>query len=358
MQLPNHGANPEHLVRSLHLSQSENTIDFSVNTNPFPLQNHIIANWNQYIESISKYPDPSSEQFIEFLSTKENVQRNQLLLGNGAAQLIYLLAMYFQKKKVAILEPTFSEYREACVAFGCDIEGIIMGHPWELNKEKLVKRCQQKDVLFICNPNNPTGVSYPPEDLIHVIQKLSSYNVTVIIDEAFFDFQEHGTTLIQLVNQYDNLIILRSLTKMYGLAGLRLGFMAANETVIASVSKLQHPWSINGLAQQIGLECLQDDVHVRNTQEFMKNERLRLFPLLEELGYEVSNSQVNYYLLKEKDKKEDCLALIKFLIVNGIIPRHTYNFVSLQGQYIRLAIKTTEENNYLLNVLRRWRETC
>ncbi len=358
MQLPNHGANPDHLVRALRLSKPQHAIDFSVNTTPFPLPDHIRTNWNNYFETIGRYPDPGSEQLLEFLSRKEGVNKKQLLVGNGAAQLIYLLATYFQKKKVAILEPTFSEYRDACFAFGCEIESVIMDEPWQVNKEDLVRRCKKSDILFVCNPNNPTGVSYPLADMVFVIKELSLHGVMVVVDEAFFDFQVQGVTLIQMVNQFDNLIILRSLTKMYGLAGLRLGFMAANDKIIANISKLQNPWSVNGLAQQIGLECLRNDEYVKQVQLYMKNERLHLFPLLNELGYEVSNSQVNFYLLKDKNKQRDSIELMKYLILNGIIPRHTYNFASLHGRYLRLAIRTQEDNKRLLKVLQRWRETC
>ncbi|QOY35914.1 threonine-phosphate decarboxylase CobD [Anaerobacillus isosaccharinicus] len=358
MQFPNHGANPGHLTKVLKLQLQEEAIDFSVNTTPFPLQKNIEANWRDYLETITKYPDPTSEQLKILIAKKEGLTANELLVGNGAAQLIFLIAMYFQGKEVAIVEPTFSEYRDACKAFNCEVEGLVINKPWRLDVEDIYHRCKSKQLLFICNPNNPTGIAYSLEKLQNLIERLALLGVTVVIDEAFFDFQEEGNTLINLVQKHSNLIVLRSLTKMYGIAGLRLGFMAANPTLVRKISRLQNPWSVNGLAQQIGYECLKDSCYVREVQEFMKSERGRVFPQLRQLGYEISNSKVNFYLLKERDKNEDCLPLIKFLIESGIIPRHTYNFSSLDGRYIRLAIKSVGENNRLLNALKRWKERC
>jgi threonine-phosphate decarboxylase len=358
MQLPSHGANPKHLTKLLQLPLQENAIDFSVNTTPFPLQRHVVDNWNNYLEVITKYPDPTSEKLKMVIAEKEQLSTNELLVGNGVAQLIFLIATYFQKKRVAIVEPTFSEYRDACRTFGCDIETIVLNEPWLLDVDKILQGCLKSQLLFICNPNNPTGVAYPLKQLEDVIKNLALVDITVVIDEAFFDFQEEGKTLIQLIKRYPNLIVLRSLTKMYGIAGLRLGYMAANPIVIKNISKLQNPWSVNGIAQLLGCDCLEDAQYVRNVQEFVTLERKRVFYRLQQLGYETSNSQVNFYILREVEKQEDCIILMKYLIENDLIPRHTYNFPALEGRYLRLAIKTVEENNQLLTVLQRWKQRC
>lgn len=358
MFLPSHGANPEKLTQLLELPLREDAIDFSVNTTPFPLQANITANWSQYLETITKYPDPSSQQLKEVIACKEKLTTSEILVGNGAAQLIYLIATFFAEKHVVIVEPTFSEYRDACTTFSCQVEAFHLQKPWLLDVENLINACKNKDLLFICNPNNPTGVAYSLEKLEFLIARLSNLGVTVVIDEAFYDFKLGGASMIELVSRYSNLIVLRSLTKMYGIAGIRLGYLAANPTFIKKIAPLQNPWSVNGLAQKLGSECLQDESYVKKNQEFFSEERKRIFPLLENCGYEVSKSEVNFYLLKEQDKHEDCIAFIKYLIEHGIIPRHTYNFPTLAGKYIRLAIKTKEENNQLLTALQGWESQC
>lgn len=353
MQLPNHGANPKHLTEVLKMPLLENSIDFSVNTTPFPLPTTIIEKWFDYIEGISQYPDPNSEALKQTIALKEKISIDSLLIGNGAAQLIFMIALYFQNKRVAIVEPTFSEYRDACRVFNCQIDEIILQSPWQLDVEKVIQHSKHSDVLFICNPNNPTGVSYSPLQLEYIIEKLQQ--VTVVIDEAFYDFKADGKTVIQLINKYPNVIVLRSLTKMYGIAGLRLGYLATHKRLLEKLKCFQNPWSVNSLAQQIGDDCLKNEQYVKEVQQFIKKERDRIFPIIDELGYERSNSEVNFYLLKEKEKEKDTLPFIKFLIELGIIPRHTYNFPSLNGHYLRFAIKTKQENNQLLLALKRWR---
>ncbi len=358
MQLPNHGANPEHLAKQLEILLQANAIDFSVNTTPLPLQTQISENWQSYLETITKYPDPTSEQLTAVIAEKEGLSPHELLVGNGAAQLIFLLALFFQRKRVAIVEPSFSEYRDACQIFNCEIEGIFLNNPWKLDVTEIIAKSKQKDLLFICNPNNPTGVAYSLQEIEYVIEKLEPFQVTVVIDEAFYDFQENGPTLIKLVKNYQNVIVLRSLTKMYGIAGLRLGYIAANPSFIQKLRLLQAPWSVNGLVQRIGCDCLQDLRYPKEVQKYCKSERQRIFPLLREMGYEVSNSVVNFYLLKEKTQQGESMPLLKFLLQQGIVPRHTYNFPSLDGRYLRLAVKTVSENNQLLAVLARWKEQC
>lgn len=358
MLLPSHGANPEKLTELLQLPLRTDAIDFSVNTAPFPLQAKITANWSEYLETITKYPDPLSEQLKEVIAGKEQLATSEILVGNGAAQLIFLIAMFFAEKRVVIVEPTFSEYRDACKTFSCQVEAHHLLKPWQLDIEKLINTCKNKDLLFICNPNNPTGVAYSAQELEFLIARVASLGVTVVVDEAFYDFKLDGATVIELVKKYPNLVVLRSLTKMYGIAGIRLGYLAANSTFIKNISPFQNPWSVNGLAQKIGSECLQDTAYVKKIQEFFAQERQRIFPILENYDYEISKSEVNFYLLKEKNKQEDCLPLIKYLIKHGIIPRHTYNFPSLDGNYLRLAIKTKAENNQLLTVLQGWIRQC
>lgn len=356
MHLPNHGANPRQLTKLLHLPFKEHAVDFSVNTTPFELQSSIKENWQQYITTISKYPDPSSEQLRVVIAAKENISINEILVGNGAAQLIFLIAQFFSHKRVTIVEPTFSEYRDACATFGCEVDGIIIDQPWNLDVENIINQAKNKDLLFICNPNNPTGVAYLHTDLLFIIESLSKYDVMVVIDEAFYDFQINAPTIISYIKKFPNLIVLRSLTKMYGIAGIRLGYVASQENLIKKLSPLQNPWSVNGLAQRIGQDCLKDDLYVSKVQNYIARERERIFPLIQGYGFETSLSEVNFYLLKEMDKKTDLMPLIKFLIERGIIPRHTYNFPSLDGKFIRLAIKNVEENNRLLEVLQLWKD--
>lgn len=362
MLLPNHGANPEALLKALQMDVTNSHIDYSVNTNPFGLPKIIVEQWESYQELISLYPDPTCSQLKEKIASYNQVKKEQILVGNGAAELIFLLASHFQRKKVLIVEPTFSEYRDACHSFECTVDHVILSreNDWQLEVDQLIEkiRTNQYVALFLCHPNNPTGCMYHREDLLSIIREADHFGVTVIIDEAFYDFCTETITVAPYIKEFSNLVVLRSLTKMYSIAGVRLGYALMNEDFATKLASRQHPWNINGIAQAIGVTVFSDDSFAKDTATKIANERNRLFQQLTTIGYDVSPSVVNYYLLKETEKNVDLLPFMKYLIKNGIIPRHTYNFIGLDGKYLRLTIKEKEQNDQLLSVLKGWKETC
>lgn len=362
MHLPNHGANPQNLLSALKIEAPKNAIDFSVNTNPFGPPPIIEDNWSTYYSTLTHYPDPTCLKLKETIANCNQVEKNNVIVGNGAAEIIFLIAQYFSNKKVLIVEPTFSEYRDACTAFGCEIEQVYLEEAsrWQLQVEAITTKINSDSIsaLFLCHPNNPTGCIYNRESLLTIIQVAKENGVTVIIDEAFYDFCTEDISMSSYLSEYSNLVILRSLTKMFSIAGIRLGYALGEASFIQCIASKQHPWNVNGLAQKIGLQLFSEKGFVQNTARKIEEERIRLFNSLEILGYEVSPSAVNYYILKEKNKDVDSLPLIRFLIQGGIIPRHTYNFNGLDGRYIRLTIKGQAENDKLLSLLKGWKDRC
>ncbi|MGO4888241.1 threonine-phosphate decarboxylase CobD [Anaerobacillus sp. MEB173] len=357
MVLPNHGANPNHTIEALGLTVKQEIIDFSVNTNPYGSPAEIKEQWLDYFQNVESYPDPHVKELRQEISKTENISADHILVGNGAAELIFLIGNHFRQSRVLIVEPTFSEYRDACEAFGSHVESFLLSEEngWQIDVEKLVKEMKNKDLLFICHPNNPTGVVYQPSHWGYLFKKAEELGVVVIVDEAFYDFCMEDISVSEFVKEYANLIVLRSLTKMYAIAGIRLGYLLAHPSLIGQLRQLQHPWSVNGLAQKIGLVCLNASSHAKKSREKIAVERERLFPLIREQGFILSQSSTNYYLIREHGHKKDMKSLMTFLIEHGIIPRHTYNFKGLDGKYLRLAIKTETENNKLLDVLRGWK---
>ncbi len=355
MSLPNHGANPDQLAGALGLKLPELSIDFSVNTNPFgPPRLLMNESETDLLKVMANYPDPHVTQLTKLLAERNHVLTTQVLVGNGAAELIFLLASLFRDKKVRIIEPAFSEYRDACSAYGCRIESFILQEPWELKGETIKTIVSGVELLFLCSPNNPTGVRYPKATIVALLKEAEKANVHVVVDEAFYDFCEEQEGLEDLCHEFQNLIILRSLTKMYAIAGLRLGYMIADETVIRRLKALQPPWSVNGLAQKIGLSLLQDRSFVRDTVKKLHVERKWMKEKLEGLNFDISCSTVNFYLLSEKNKG-DLHELFVYLLKRGIVARHTYNFNGLNGRYLRLAVKDRPSNEQLLLALMDWR---
>jgi threonine-phosphate decarboxylase len=255
-----------------------------------------------------------------------------------------------------VAEPSFSEYEKACRANDCEIQyHSLMGSHFELSIDELLPILSSADALFLCNPNNPTGIQYPVSTVLSIIQECEKRNCFVILDEAFYDFLVNYESFIPSINKFANLIIIRSMTKMFAIPGIRLGYLAAAPSLIAEISKYQPHWSINSIALLAGELFLQNEEFIKTTQVYISEERERLFTFFKKHNYVMTSSQVNFYLLRDSNLLEQ-KTLFEFLLQKGIIPRHTYNFPGLEGKWLRFAIKSKEENSKLMEVLLEWRQ--
>ncbi|MFC0271551.1 threonine-phosphate decarboxylase [Metabacillus herbersteinensis] len=355
MNLPSHGANPAHLYSSLGIKMPSQILDFSVNTNVF--SKDLDVSKDNILKWVQEYPDPEASLVIEALTRKHFLDSTQLLVGNGASQAIYLLAQLFQGQTVGIIQPTFSEYQKACQNFDCEIVTIFSEEEnnWQPNFDDFKQLIREVDVVFICHPNNPTGTTY--ERIEEMIQLAALSEVTIVVDEAFYDFYENDrNSLITKLNHYQNLIILRSLTKMYNLAGIRLGYIAAQPSTIKKLRKRQPTWSVNSLAISLGAHCVNTlDEMVVQTRKKVSSERIRIRKALIDLNYYVSPSVTNFYLIRDLSANRNRELLI-YLLENGIVARHTENFPGLGGNYIRFAVKDKSENDRLLTLLKEWKK--
>jgi len=258
-------------------------------------------------------------------------------------------------KKVLLLQPTFSEYEKACRANKCEVQYHQLREPhFELKLDELRAKLVYADVIFLCNPNNPTGIQYSSATIISLIEACEKENCMVILDEAFFDFLLEYDSFIPYINKFPNLLIIRSMTKMYSIPGIRLGYLVAQPAIVSELSELQSHWSTNTIALLAGELCLQNESFIKETQDYISNERNRLFHFFKQQEYISSFSKVNFYLLQDPLLGNQ-FPLFKFLLDQGIIPRHTMNFPGLEGRWLRFAIKGVEENNRLMEVLTRWR---
>jgi threonine-phosphate decarboxylase len=353
--LPLHGSNPQHLFKSLGLSFPEKYIDFSANINPLGPPPALKEKWNDFFREIIVYPDPFAEKLKNRIADREQISVDSILIGNGGAELITLVARLLSGKKVVVVEPSFSEYEKACRANNCEIQYHQLVEPnFELSIDELLPSLSSAGALFLCNPNNPTGIQYPVSTVISIIQKCESQNCFVVLDEAFYDFLVNYESFIPYINKFSNLIIIRSMTKMFAIPGLRLGYLAAAPALIAEISKLQPHWSINSIALLAGELCLQNEEYIQETQVYISEERERLSTFFKENNFVITFSQVNFYLLRDSNLQEQD-SLFEFLLLKGIIPRHTFNFPGLEGNWLRFAIKSKDENSKLMEVLLEWR---
>lgn len=330
-------------------------IDFSANINPLGPPRVLEEKWAEYYSKINDYPDPYVLSLKQQIAESENVNLSSILIGNGGAELITLIGRMLERKNVLIIEPTFSEYEKACQANDCNISYHYIKEPdWCLQIEELTKRLENIEAVFLCNPNNPTGVRYSYGEILQLVEACKQQNSFLIIDEAFYDFLDDYEAMTPLLRNYSNLIILRSMTKMYAIPGLRLGYALACSDVIQKLAVYQSHWSVNMLASMAGEECLKDETFTSQTRKYIRKERERLFTFFREEEFDVSPSQVNFYLLRDS-KLEGQLLFFEYLLYRGIVPRHTVNFPGLEGGWLRFAIKSTEDNEYLMEVLKEWR---
>ncbi|WP_066253576.1 threonine-phosphate decarboxylase CobD [Neobacillus drentensis] len=352
---PSHGSNPQYLYKAMGLALPKQFIDFSANINPLGPPPALKEKWLDFFHEINVYPDPFAAKLRDIISKSEQVPNESIFIGNGGAELITLVARMLAGKKVVIVEPTFTEYEEACRANSCEIIYHQLIEPnFELNTADLHMSLLDADALFLCNPNNPTGIQYSASTIISIVEECEQRDCLVILDEAFFDFLIEYESLVPYINKFSNLIIIRSLTKMFAIPGIRLGYLIAPPALVSELSKWQSHWSVNTIALLAGELCLQSGSFMIETQEYICNERRRLFSFFIKNEFVVSSSRVNFYLLQDP-LLPDQFSLFEFLLHQGIIPRHTFNFPGLEGRWLRFAIKGHEDNNQLMEVLTHWR---
>ncbi|MBT2689174.1 threonine-phosphate decarboxylase [Bacillus sp. ISL-47] len=357
MKWPPHGSNPQYLYAAMDMPLPEKRIDFSANINPIGPPAELKERWGTLIDFITDYPDPNALSLKKKLALAAGVKDTQILVGNGGAELISLIARMMAGKRVLIVQPAFSEYEAACKVNGCTITyHQLESDTWCLNMEALSLKLMNADAVFFCNPNNPTGIYYPESAVKELIEACMERHCLLVIDEAFYDFVKDYQSITPYIKNNPSIMILRSMTKMFAVPGLRLGYLLANEELIEKVSAIQPHWSVNALALKAGEWCLEGEQHLRLTREVIQMEKERLFLFYQKHNFSVSSTDVNFYLLKDP-VLDDQLPLFQYLLEKGIIPRHTMNFPGLRGKWLRFAIKAPENNDRLMEAMGEWRES-
>ncbi len=331
-----HGANPEKLYEQFGIKMPDKVIDYSDNGNAIKQDKQLNINYEAYFD---EYPDDETTALRKLISERENLPVENILFANGTNELIYILASFYQNKTVAILHPTYSEYEKALKAYNVNVEYLF----------DFKEITENHRALLICNPNNPTGRYFNNEIMMDLVKKLNQMNIDLIVDEAYIDFMKEKHQTLD-VNKFTNIYILRSLTKFFHLSGLRIGYVLSSRDNIEKIKTRQPTWSVNSIAQVVSLAYLNDFSFIEKTKNFYESERNRIFSELRYLGFEVLDSVVNFFVMKVSDDED----LIRFLLTKGIVIRHTRNFPGLDGNYVRITIKSKEENDYLITSLKEY----
>ena len=323
-------------------------LDFSANINPLGLPIGVEKALVNSICDCTNYPDPLCRELTLAIAQNENIQPESILCGSGASDIIYRVAYATHPKKAVVAAPCFAEYEQALNAAGCEVYHHILHEKDEftLTDSILQVLTGDIDILFLCSPNNPTGAPVERELLIKILKQCDKNNIIFVLDECFNDFLDDPQTytMKQYISGHNNLIILRAFTKMYALAGVRLGYaLCQNHTLLGKMYACGSPWGVSSLAQAAGIQALKEGDFVLETKALIKKERAFLKAGLSGLGCRVYASHANYIFFSPHVK-----GLCKKLEESGILVRSCENYKGLQGEYCRIAVKTHSENERLL----------
>ena len=311
---------------------------------------YLDANENPFVNGVNRYPDPQQRKLKEVIARGRGVAANQLLLGNGSDEVLDLIFRAFctpNKDNVIVMPPTYGMYKVLANINCVSLDEAPLNNDFQLvTKDILNQISSQTKAIFLCSPNNPSGNSFRREDILTLLQ---SFTGLVVVDEAYIDFSTQKSLTAELPS-YPNLIITQTLSKAYGLAGIRLGICIASEEIINILNKIKPPYNINSLTQERAISALEDwDTTQRQITQLIA-ERKGLFAQLEKISFveKVYPSDANFLLVRVDDANKRYAQLIQ----NNIVVRNRSKQVGCEN-CLRFSIGTPQENQILIETLNR-----
>ncbi|MEW5920106.1 MAG: threonine-phosphate decarboxylase CobD [Bacillota bacterium] len=336
--------------------RAEDFCDFSSNINPLGPPQGLVDELKQHLEwDLCRYPTPQARDFRSALAGHLDVPEERLLPGNGASELIHLFSLWHRPPQVFIPSPTFSEYERAARIAGAGVKRIPL-YPGTLPDPRAVlKELSGPGLLVICNPNNPTGSIIPADSMEEIVRDAGKKEIDVLVDESFFPLTGKSAHESLCGRDYANLWVVTSLTKLWALPGIRLGYLYGSGKKFAALTRNGDPWRVNALAQRAGLYCLGDKDYLRKSLALILEEKDYLrqaFKNFEELV--VFPAAANFFLLRCEKSGFSSATLYRFLAARGILIRNAANFPYLDDRYFRVTVRCRADNNRLLEGLRQY----
>lgn len=325
-------------------------LDFSANVSPLGLPQGVALAINDALAQVSLYPDPLCRELCAALAAAESVPQEYILCGNGAAGLIYRYAIGAKPRRALITAPTFAEYEAALNTVGCEVKHYRLSeqNDFELTADFLNAIDNDIDVLFLCQPNNPTGRLIEPELLQRIIERCAQCGTRVLVDECFLDFLPRPDKFSAkgYLLSAPNLLVLKAFTKLYGMAGIRLGYaLCADSALLERMRAAGQPWEVSSLAQVAGVAALRETEYVAQVCALIAQQRPKLEQGLRELGLRVVHGSANYILFRATE------ALGEKLMAKGVVLRSCTNYIGLDKAWYRTAVRTGPENKLLLDAI-------
>lgn len=326
-------------------------LDLSANVSPLGVPERVRAAIAAAAAQADRYPDPLCRELCRAIGTAEGIPAEWVLCGNGAADLIWRLAAALRPRKALVPAPAFAEYEAALNSVGCHAEHSFLpqAQDFAVGEAFLKDITPGIELVFLCEPNNPTGRTTPMELLLRIADRCAAVGAVLLVDACFESFlddpQAHSP--VPLLKEYPNLVVLKAFTKLYAMAGVRLGYaLCADVSLLEKLRQAGPPWSVSSLAQAAGRAALREQEYVAQVRELIREQRAFLRRGLEELGLRVIPGEANYLLFR-------CtVPLLVPLRQRGILLRGCGNYHGLDDTWYRTAVRTEPENRRLLAALK------
>ena len=326
-------------------------LDFSVNLNPLGMPEEILQAVRDHGLEYDRYPDPNCRALRRALAAREGVPEEWLVFGNGAADLIVRLAMAVKPRQALVPAPTFSEYEAAVKLAGGETRRFFLdgSRGYRVTADYAGAVRPGDEMVFLCNPNNPTGRLLPLPLLEWILQGCAAWGARVFLDECFLDLTEDGVSAKALLAAHPGLLILKAFTKSYGMAGIRLGYcLCADNALLHEMAAASPPWNVSTPAQNAGVAALAERDFLQRTLSLVRRERRWLTDNLTALGFWVCPSHTNYLLFRGP------LGLREGLLRQGIAIRGCGNYSGLGDGWYRIAVRPHGENEALITAIRQF----
>lgn len=328
------------------------TLDFSANTNPLGTSPGVLEAVCRALPRLHRYPDPYCRRLVQAIAGHEQVPASYILCGNGAADLIYTYCAALRPRTAVELAPTFGEYGAGLAQVGCRVERYFLHQAQNFDlDERFLSFLEEKkpEVVFLCNPNNPTGRLIPLPLLEQILQYCAAQGARLFLDECFLDLTEDGVSAKSLLAAHPELLILKAFTKSYGMAGIRLGYcLCADNALLRCMAAASPPWNVSTPAQSAGVAALAERDFLQRTLSLVRTERRWLTDNLTALGFWVCPSHANYLLFRGP------LGLREGLLQQGIAIRGCGNYNGLGDGWYRIAVRPHGENEALITAIRQF----
>lgn len=328
-------------------------LDFSTNVNPLGIPGTVKKAMHDAVEICGNYPDIEAERLKNAVSRMLGVSKKWLLFGNGASELFLAIVHAVRPKKIVIPVPSFFGYEYAAQAAGSEIVYYKMTqeNDFRIQEDFFELLTEDVDMLFLANPNNPTGKLQDQKELEHLFRHCQNQGIYVVFDECFIEFSGARFSMFSKLQQYDHLVLIRAFTKIFSIPGVRLGYLiCSNHQLLAKTARQLPEWNLSCIAQEAGCACAAQTAFISETEQYVCKERQFLEKELKKRGFMIFPSMANFILFYIKEAEGE-KTLYESLLEKEILIRDCRNFRGLGPGYYRIAVKSRRENECLLEGL-------